>query len=866
DLPQDRVTRLSLRAVDEAGNVSDEYLAAIEEDSRRPARPTNVVPVAGNESVEVTWDLPLDLSGNRDDEDIAGYLVYYGTDGSTALPIGGADAAQGPSPVFTTNRGALRLTGLPNAVTLYVNVTSVDEVWLSSVDDDVKAAHESSPDSSSPRRVQPGEISPRLVHCSEGDEFGSTSPQSVVLSEGVAYVGLGNGSGEVRAYDVSVPETPQLLGSVTLSRQGNVHTLVKQGRFLYALVGNTGALSASNGWAIIDSSSLSVVYESGATRLATAAINGLWVNGPSVILSVANPQSFFSPYRGWTEHYALGASLLDDSATPMFLGSTRSLVSSDLTYAANDKLRRGGPVTMRADGAIFSLMGNALQPIQLFNGEASSPRGCDAEASDTITCPSAFVLPTTDTGRSIHTRGTDIVGVFYGGVRSFSAANPFILSQVGAISLASSGGRSAYGNGLLFVPTFGGGLDIVNVENTALLRSLGTALFTCDGADFSDSGNYLDISIEHSLMAMTANDSQGELRMAHVADPVRFAKLGSALVETTGQTTVRMAAGPDVIVVGGSNLLTAVYDTSTPGNIQRRQMFTGTNGWSMRDGAFLGPYLIAVGGNNAKWLRVLSFQDPANVVDVAQLGSGCAGSCSPSAIAVADEFAYISFTEGNGPSYTVRGLRVGDAIDRRTATALDTADLIGRIDFDSAAHLPERLLAHRGRLYGLAEDGLKVMSLAPGVPTQYDGNTPQNGFRLLADEQSHPALGVGAGNSPHALAASGRYLFARWGSSVFTWDLSDPDDPQALRVVRGEPNLTQSGDEALYDFESGDLVFSGGYLLSGRSVFRVERIAEDVVRYTRIARRDSGAAARLHVHGAYLFAASDNAVEAYKME
>jgi hypothetical protein len=864
-LTADDHNRFSLRAVDEAGNLSDEAIAIVEEDSRRPERPTDVVPEEGNETVLVSWTPPFDDgTGNNDAADIVGYLVYYGTDGDSDKPTSGAIAAQGPSPVFTSNPSSFRLTGLTNGVTIFVNVTSVDEIWLSETDPLIKDEHESPADSNQPRRAQPGLVTPRVAWCSAFEDFSSGSPASVVLDQGFAYVGLSGGG--IVAYDVSDPANVAVVGTASLSSSGNVTALAKQGRFLYALSGNEQALSTSNQLAIIDTSLLdidanpvmAVLYESGAAQLSNATVNGIHVNGQTLSLSVGNPQS--STFRGWIEQYDLFMSESLTTLSPSFLASSQSNVSSAALYVSSNKLGGGAPLVLRADGIGFSLMGNAMQALN--HAEVTTPKACRTDTADG-TCPGALSLTSSDRGTAVFASGTDVISVSYGGMRIYDATNPYALSERAGIGLASTGNGGTYANGIVYAATQGEGLEMIDVTDRTSPQSLGTSLTTCPGQAFSASGNYLDVSMQGTMAAIAANEGDGDLRVVHVADPGSFEKLGSSIIESVAGTPV-LAVSQDIAVIGGQNTYTTVFDISDPRSLVKTALYGpgGLPEWRMNDAAFLGSYMVGVGASS-EWLRVMSFADPTSPTVHGSLTTGCVGTCSGLAVAVSDGFAYVTVKDDTvTDTYSVRPIRVGDAMDLRAATAFTATDIFPALTFASVDDVPMQLYAHRGRLYGLSEEGLKIMSLTPAAVS---GAT---GFRLIASEASDAAnlAPISGSEFPQALTGSGRYLFAQWGGSVTTWDVSKADAPVRLKVARSD-GVSQGGEdtELFVSGSAGDLVYSGGYLMTGYDVYEMERTAPDTVTFGQISERSGGSQGGMHVAGPYMFVAGGS-MEAYKLE
>ena len=126
-LNQDNENRISLRAIDLAGNVSVDDFVVTREDGSAPAAPTSLVTRGGNGSIEASWTASASA-------DVAGYRVYYRLDdglsgnscsGQIAAYTGSA-AAQGASPIDVGLNTQLTLTALSNGVGICIAVTAYD--------------------------------------------------------------------------------------------------------------------------------------------------------------------------------------------------------------------------------------------------------------------------------------------------------------------------------------------------------------------------------------------------------------------------------------------------------------------------------------------------------------------------------------------------------------------------------------------------------------------------------------------------------------------------------------------------------------------------------------------------------------------
>ncbi|MCX7958625.1 MAG: fibronectin type III domain-containing protein, partial [Deltaproteobacteria bacterium] len=116
-LAQDKVNRLGVRAVDNAGNISSEDYVEIIEDSIAPQPPGNIKVIEGNTRALIRWQASLS-------DDVKGYKLYYGPTPDT---LNGTFATEGPSPIDVGNRLDFGLSSLVNGSTFYVTVTAYDK-------------------------------------------------------------------------------------------------------------------------------------------------------------------------------------------------------------------------------------------------------------------------------------------------------------------------------------------------------------------------------------------------------------------------------------------------------------------------------------------------------------------------------------------------------------------------------------------------------------------------------------------------------------------------------------------------------------------------------------------------------------------
>ncbi len=94
-------------------------LRLVYEPNLPPPPPARVVATAGDRSVALSWQ-------RVQEDDVAGYLVYYGTEPGSYY---GADSAAGPSPVDAGNVTSFALNGLANGRLYYLAVVAYDHAY-----------------------------------------------------------------------------------------------------------------------------------------------------------------------------------------------------------------------------------------------------------------------------------------------------------------------------------------------------------------------------------------------------------------------------------------------------------------------------------------------------------------------------------------------------------------------------------------------------------------------------------------------------------------------------------------------------------------------------------------------------------------
>ncbi|MBI5528150.1 MAG: carboxypeptidase regulatory-like domain-containing protein [Deltaproteobacteria bacterium] len=155
-LATDQQNVLRVRAMDMAGNASQDTFTVVTQDSTAPRAPLITRSEPEDGSIFLEWASP------NSDADIAAYLVYYGSSSGT---YNGTEGAEGISPIIvpagttecadgsgTCFGGNFRLTGLKNATDLFVAVSAFDQVQP----DPLEGAK------SIELRIQPNQFNPTL--------------------------------------------------------------------------------------------------------------------------------------------------------------------------------------------------------------------------------------------------------------------------------------------------------------------------------------------------------------------------------------------------------------------------------------------------------------------------------------------------------------------------------------------------------------------------------------------------------------------------------------------------------------------------------------------------------------------------------
>lgn len=120
--PEARGRYVQLRAdlmSDGAESPSLSRLRIVYEPNFPPPPPARVVATAGDGAIALSWQ-------RVQEDDVAGYLVYYGTEPGSYY---GSDSASGPSPVDAGNATTFTLSGLSNGRLYYLAVVSYDQAY-----------------------------------------------------------------------------------------------------------------------------------------------------------------------------------------------------------------------------------------------------------------------------------------------------------------------------------------------------------------------------------------------------------------------------------------------------------------------------------------------------------------------------------------------------------------------------------------------------------------------------------------------------------------------------------------------------------------------------------------------------------------
>lgn len=188
---------LRVRAVDRARNASDEDLVIVKRDTSRPTV-TDLVAEAGNGDIVLSWSTTA--------TDVERFEVLYGPISSTdPAAYTGSNADQGFSPVDVGTSTSMRLTGMPNGTPVFVAVRAFDGVGSGSLARITTA-------------VIPNEVP--LLRAGSVPSPDAGRARGVAWADGIAFVIYGCNSATsctssgIRAFDVSDPEQPTLIGSL----------------------------------------------------------------------------------------------------------------------------------------------------------------------------------------------------------------------------------------------------------------------------------------------------------------------------------------------------------------------------------------------------------------------------------------------------------------------------------------------------------------------------------------------------------------------------------------------------------------------------------------------------------------------------
>ncbi len=189
---------LRVRAVDKAGNLSDDDFTIVVHDDTPPSRPTSLEVLPYNGELRLHWQPSVST-------DVARYEVHYGT---ISELYNGTVAAEGASPIRVELRTAYNLTGLPNGNTMFLAVRAIDRAGNAS-------------DFSSEQSTTPSVVAPRLLSqlggrmsgawIDEGPSAASTADDRVLLPMDGGLKVFQATSSEAIAFLPNLPDVTQVL-------------------------------------------------------------------------------------------------------------------------------------------------------------------------------------------------------------------------------------------------------------------------------------------------------------------------------------------------------------------------------------------------------------------------------------------------------------------------------------------------------------------------------------------------------------------------------------------------------------------------------------------------------------------------------
>jgi hypothetical protein len=323
---------LRLRAMDKAGNVSDEAFVIITEDSISPAAPSNIRVTNGDGEINVRWTASTS-------PDVAGYRIYYGPGQNP--PYNGNFTNQGASPINVGNVTNAMLTGLSNGNGFWVTVSAYDMTQPS--------AHESTLPVAAAAR--PDEVTPTLAGTWT---YGAEYAYDIAVQNGIAYVAYGTAG--LVSVDVSNPASPVFLG--VYNTPNVAKKLAIRGR--YAFVSDTNSIQVIN---VADPRNMSLAgtYSSNITDVVDLKLAGNYLlvgdagNVPQglKILDISDPAdptlvNYISSYQG--------------QESPGYTFKISSIAVSDDFVAISTACNNGlltfnftNPATMAYNGANYAV-------------------------------------------------------------------------------------------------------------------------------------------------------------------------------------------------------------------------------------------------------------------------------------------------------------------------------------------------------------------------------------------------------------------------------------------------------------------------------------------------------------------------------
>ncbi len=454
------------------------------------------------------------------------------------------------------------------------------------------------------------------VHLIEAGSFTTSGiPEEVYVANHKAYVAV---KSALVVYDVSVPSSPQLLGSYTPPGGiGLIHHLAVQGNYIYVI-------DAAFGIRILDASNLSQIQQVGSfphnqndanfsrlvlsdnfiyylqngsstgkvliildvfdpaspVQIGSYTMSGFWwfhgfdyTNGYACIaggshglriIDVTDPGSIMECGCYEPHNLATGLAISNDHAYVSVISDSNNLLVYDVLDPSspcevNSLSIDGQPKWISVSENYLYVPGieiNLVPGVRVF--DISNP-AAPVTVADWMCPPGTFGVPL-----SVERyQNLALVAMAYGGVQIYD------VTQINA--------PVALGNWTLWDPSSNPGFGVRNVKVSwpyLFLPDESYGLYVIDASDpnnlvevasYNTSGNawWVDISPDHNFLYLA--DFSGELRIFNISDPLTPVEVGS-IVHNLNHVNHVVAAVDTIYITDCQGIGLHVYDVSVPGS------------------------------------------------------------------------------------------------------------------------------------------------------------------------------------------------------------------------------------------------------------------------------------------------------------